>query len=99
MRVGRRIRTQRQALKLTQQELAHELGVTHQHVSRIEGEQAAPSLELVVKLSRRLGVTADYLLTGEKEPAFDATGGVRREPRLSAAAKRHLIGLIEELRR
>jgi transcriptional regulator with XRE-family HTH domain len=99
MRVGRRIRTQRQALKLTQEELARELGITHQHVSRIEGEHAAPSLELVVKLSRRLGVTADYLLTGEQEPAFDAAGAVRSEPCLSAAAKRHLIGLIEELRR
>jgi transcriptional regulator with XRE-family HTH domain len=56
-RVGGRARARREALKLTQDELAHELGVTHQHVSRIESDQAAPSLDLLVKLSHRLGVT------------------------------------------
>jgi transcriptional regulator with XRE-family HTH domain len=97
-RVGGRVRARRESLKLTQDELARELGVTHQHVSRIESDQAAPSLDLLVKLSHRLGVSADHLLTGQDTATADITGAIRGEPRLSPAAKRHLIGLVSELR-
>ncbi len=96
--VGGRVRTRRQSLKLTQDELARELGVTHQHVSRIESDQAAPPLDLLVKLSHRLGVSTDHLLTGQDAATTDITGAIRGEPRLSPAVKRHLIGLVNELR-
>jgi transcriptional regulator with XRE-family HTH domain len=85
-------------LELTQEELARSVGVTHQHVSRIEGGLAAPSLDLVVRLSQALGVTTDFLLTGDDRPAVDVVGAIRGEPALSASAKRHLLGLIQELR-
>ena len=74
------------------------LDVTHQHVSRIERGQAVPSLDLVVKLSHRLGVTTDFPLTGHERAPVGVTGAIRAEPRPSAAAKRHLIGVINELR-
>lgn len=61
-----RIRALREALRMTQAELAAEVDVTAQHVSRLEIGQAAPSLDLLVRLSRRLGVSADFLLTGER---------------------------------
>jgi transcriptional regulator with XRE-family HTH domain len=96
--VGGRVRARRESLKLTQDELARELGVTHQHVSRIESDQAAPSLDLLVKLSHRLGVSTDHLLTEQDTATADITGAIRAEPRLSPAAKRHLIGLVSELR-
>lgn len=96
--VGGRVRARREALKLTQDELARELGVTHQHVSRIESDQAAPSLDLLVKLSHRLGVSTDHLLTGQDTKPADIAGAIRGEPHLSPAAKRHLIGLVNELR-
>ena len=97
-RVGGRVRARRKSLKLTQDELARELGVTHQHVSRIESDQAAPSLDLLVLLSHRLGVSTDHLLTGQDIATADIAGAIRAEPHLSAAAKRHLIGLVNELR-
>jgi transcriptional regulator with XRE-family HTH domain len=97
VQVGRRARARRRALGLTQDELAQELGVTHQHISRIEGEQAAPSLDLLVKLSGRLGVSADHLLTGHDISPLDAATAIRADKHLSSAAKRHLIGLIKEL--
>jgi transcriptional regulator with XRE-family HTH domain len=97
--IGERLRATREALELTQEALARELGVTHQHISRIEGNQVAPSLELVVKLSRRLGITTDYLLDGDDRSAVDVVGAIRGEKALSASAKKHLIGLIGELRR
>ncbi len=98
IQVARRVRARRTSLKLTQEELAGELGVTHQHVSRIEGGHAVPSLELLVRLSRRLGVSTDYLLTGRETVPLGIDGAIRGDQRLSATAKRHLIGIIAELR-
>lgn len=98
VQVARRVRARRTALRLTQEELALEVGVTHQHVSRIEGGHAVPSLELLVRLSRRLGVSTDYLLTGHKTTPLGITGAIRGDDKLSPAAKRHLLGLIGELR-
>jgi putative transcriptional regulator len=89
-RVGGRVRARRESLKLTQDELAQELGITHQHISRIESDQAAPSLDLLVKLARRLGISTDHLLTGQEKAPADIAGAIRGEPLLSAAAKRHL---------
>ncbi len=99
MKIGSHVRKKREALGLNQAELANELGVTHQHVSRIELEQVAPSLEMLLKLSRRLGVTTDYLLTGQQATPPDAAGAIRAAPDISATAKRHLVGMVEELRR
>ncbi len=98
MHIGSHVRAKRKALGLTQNELARELGVTHQHVSRIEGGQAVPSLEVLVNLGRRLGCTTDYLLTGHETIPLDATGAIRAEPHLNPTAKRHLIGVLNELR-
>jgi hypothetical protein len=49
-------------------------------------------------LSRRLGVSTDHLLTGQETAPADIAGAIRAEPQLSATAKRHLIGLANELR-
>jgi len=98
MHIGSHVRAKRKALGLTQDELARELGVTHQHISRIEGGQAVPSLDVLLNLSRRLGVTTDYLLTGHEMTPLDAAGAIRAEPHLNPIAKRHLIGVLNELR-
>lgn len=96
--LGHRIRSRRRALELTQEQLARELAVTHQHISRIEGGHAVPSLELLVQLSRHLGVSTDHLLTGTTTASAGITGAIRSDDQLSAAAKRHLLGIIDELR-
>jgi transcriptional regulator with XRE-family HTH domain len=98
MQIARQVRTRRKALGLTQEELARELGVTHQHVSRIESGQAEPSLNLLVNISRRLGVTTDHLLTGHEATPLDAAGAIRAQPDLNPNAKKHLIGVLNELR-
>lgn len=97
--IGSRIRGKRETLGLTQQALAEELGVTHQHISRVEGGHVLPSVELVVRLAARLGVTTDELLTGADRAPADLAGAIRGDPSLSSGVKRHLIGLVAELRR
>jgi transcriptional regulator with XRE-family HTH domain len=98
MQIGSHVRAKRIALGLSQEDLATELGVKHQHVSKIELGDAAPSLEMLVSLSNRLGVSTDYLLTGHELAPLSAAGAIRAEPGISTAAKRHLVGIVEELR-
>lgn len=98
MQIGSHVRAKRIALGLSQEKLAAELGVKHQHVSRIELGDATPSLEMLLKVSRKLGVSTDYLLTGQSTAPLDAAGAIRAEPDISATAKRHLVGILEELR-
>jgi transcriptional regulator with XRE-family HTH domain len=98
IQVASRVRAQRTALELTQEQLAREVDVTHQHVSRIEGGDAVPSLDLLVRLSGRLGVSTDYLLTGHETAPQGIVGAIRGDHDLSPAAKRHLIGIVTELR-
>jgi hypothetical protein len=55
-------------------------------------------VQTLLRLSRTLGVTTDYLLNGREIAPLDATGAIRSEHGVSATAKRHLIGLLSELR-
>lgn len=96
--IGRHVREAREAIGLKQQELADEVGVTSQHISRVELDLTPPSAATLLRLGQRLGVTTDYLLTGREVAPLDATGAIRSEPGISATAKRHLIGLLSELR-
>ena len=66
MSLGERIKERRQALKITQQELAQSLGMTPQHISAIEQGKWAPSLTLLPKLAEELGVSIDYLVSGKE---------------------------------
>jgi len=61
----------------SQEELAEQLGVTRQSVSKWEGAQSVPDMDKVVQMSRLFGVTTDFLLKdelSEEEPAPE--GGV-----------------------
>jgi transcriptional regulator with XRE-family HTH domain len=98
MQIGSYVRAKRIALGLSQEELATELGVKHQHVSRIELGDATPSLETLLALSRILGVSTDYLLTGHEQAPPDVAGAIRAAPDISTSAKRHLVGIVEALR-
>jgi len=60
--LGRLIKQRRQALKLTQEELASRLGVEFNSISRIECGTHMPSLERLEQLSHALGVSVASLL-------------------------------------
>lgn len=51
----------------SQEELAEQMNVTRQSVSKWEGAQSIPDLEQIIKLSELFGVTTDYLLKDEIE--------------------------------
>jgi len=97
--LGERIKQKRQALKITQQELAQRLGMTPQHISAIEQDKWAPSITLLPKLAEELGVSIDYLLTGKESIITDTIPAIKADKSLKLKAKRLLIGLVEELRK
>ena len=99
MEIGRQICETREALGLKQKEVAEEVKVSPQHISQLELDQATPSLKVLLALSRTLGVSTDYLLTGKEIAPLDATGAIRSERDISAIAKKHLIGVLNELRK
>ena len=72
MILAEKIMTLRKRAGWSQEELAAQLGVSRQSVSKWEGAQSVPDMQKVVQMSRLFGVTTDYLLKeelGEPEPA------------------------------
>lgn len=59
----------------SQEELAEQLGVTRQSVSKWEGAQSVPDLNKLLAMSQLFGVSVDYLVKDEMEesPALPAT--------------------------
>lgn len=65
--IGKRIRQLREALGLSQRQLA-EPGVCYAYISRIESGTRLPSVKVLRKLAPKLGVSVEYLETGEEAP-------------------------------
>lgn len=63
--IGKRITERRKQLGLTQEALAEKGEVTAQFVSYAESGKRAMRPENLYKISLALGVSADYLLTGD----------------------------------
>ena len=63
--MGQRIQARRKQLRLTQDELAEKASLTAQMISSTELGKTASRPENIVKLCAALGVSADYLLTGD----------------------------------
>ncbi len=63
--IGNRIIELRKRLGWTQEELAEKADLTPQFVSYAESGKRAMRPENLLKLSKALNVSADYLLTGE----------------------------------
>jgi len=68
MSIGRRIQQRREALRLTQEELADLVGTTQRQISRYERDTNSPGPDTIVMLARVLGTSTDYLLGLTDEP-------------------------------
>ena len=77
MKLNEKIYYYRKRAKLSQEELAAQVGVSRQAVSKWELGDATPELDKLAALAKAFGVTADELLS-EGEPEAD---GEKREER------------------
>lgn len=63
--MGKRITSRRKQLNISQERLAEQTGLSVQAVSTAERGTKALRPENLLKISRALGVSTDYLLSGE----------------------------------
>ena len=61
-RLGDLVRRRRQALRLSQTQLAERLGVTYQQVQKYESGQTRISVALLIRLSEELDLTPNEFL-------------------------------------
>ena len=88
--LGQRIGALRRERGLSQAELARKIGISASAMGMYEQGRREPAAATLVALARELGVTTDYLLTGELSTRMDAEAfsGVLRD--LVSSADRRL---------
>ena len=62
VRLGQRIREERLKLNLTQARLAEDIDISDTYIGQIERGERSLTLDTLVRLVNRLGVSIDYLL-------------------------------------
>ena len=62
-RLGKRIREERRRLNLTQAQLAENIDISDTYMGAIERGERSLTLDTLVRLVDRLGVTVDYMLS------------------------------------
>lgn len=78
--IGSRIAQKRKALGLTQEELAAQLGVSSQAVSKWENDISCPDISLLPALAKALGCTTDALLSGKEDDVRVVPAAQRKNP-------------------
>lgn len=66
VKIGARLKTEREHALLTQQELAERAGLGFPTISRIENDRVEPHFRTIRKLAEALGVDPAELVKGEK---------------------------------
>ena len=64
--IGKRISTERKRNNITQEQLAEKMNVSIQMISNLERGNKAIKINNLLNLSQILGVSTDYILTGNK---------------------------------
>ena len=88
--LGRRIAALRREQGLSQAQLASRLGISASAMGMYEQGRREPSGEMLVALGRELGVSTDYLLTGESNCRMDGEIYARMIAELVNAADQRL---------
>ena len=87
--IGTQIKKLRTARRLSQVELAKEIGVTKQSISNWENDNIMPSVDIVIKLSKFFSCSSDYLL----ELSNDNKGSIDTS-KLTDAQAAHIQQLV-----
>lgn len=69
--LGKRVREERLRLGLTQERLAEDINISTAYVGQIERGERSITLDKLIPLANRLGVTVDFLLTEYVYPDDD----------------------------
>ena len=70
-KIGKRIREERLRLNLTQERLAEDVNLSMAYIGQVERVDRSLTLENLIIVAKRLGVTVDYLLSDCISPKED----------------------------
>lgn len=68
--IGQRIREERQKLQLSRERFAEIIGLSDYYIGQLERGERQMSLPVLVKISKFLRVSLDYLIFGEAVQSF-----------------------------
>lgn len=68
MKIGQKIKSYREKRNFTQTKLAEISGVSQTYISELESNKSQPTVAVVVKLAKALGISVDKLLEDDEEP-------------------------------
>ena len=99
MTLGKQISRLRAAKGLSQEDLANDLQVSRQSISKWETDTSVPELDKLLKLSEVFGVTLDELVKGPAEKAAQAASAestpiVGPAPSPAVSGTQKIIGII-----
>ena len=92
--VGLKIKERRKTLGMTQGDLAHILGLSHQQIQRYENGENTISMSRVLEIAKRLNVKPDYFY--ENAPLSDALAKDKREGIITREPNRAMRILLVE---
>lgn len=98
--IGQRIRNGRKTKGFTQEAFSELLGISTEHLSRIETGSYRPSLSLIEKISSILEITEEELMFGreiEAETAAMLVSKINALPLKKQEAVEKIIDLISEV--
>ncbi|UII58090.1 helix-turn-helix domain-containing protein (plasmid) [Cytobacillus spongiae] len=103
-KMGMRIRTCRQAINLSQEGLANQLGMKRTNIANYEAGRVIPPGNIILELADIFGVTTDYLLgraddpQGKANPLDDDLRQIQRaKKRLKTPAEKERMERMVEL--
>jgi transcriptional regulator with XRE-family HTH domain len=103
MKIGKRIKAARRANRISQSELARQLGVSPQSVQQWESGETTPRRHRVAEIVRVLGCDEVWILTGQPQascPKAPASTGAQRRTAPKPSSDRFApldAGIIEEI--
>lgn len=96
MNIGNNIATLRKQKGITQEELANELGVSAQAVSKWENNSSCPDVSLLTKIADYFGITVDALLRADEQEIVDETANKNEQHHKMGSNKKININIIQQ---
>jgi transcriptional regulator with XRE-family HTH domain len=96
MTIGDRLLKLRRERNLSQEDLANELDVSRQTISKWETNQSVPDFDKIVPLCNYFGITTDELLTGNKDIVEAKADNVKSNyaRNIAVAVSMYIISLV-----
>jgi|SRR6218665_3859519 len=99
LNIGDRITQLRKQLKISQEELAKQAGVSRTMMGNYERNDNTPSVEVLLKLAKAFGVSVDFLIGESEFSSLDKENIKRLEDieNLPSQDKEHILFAIDQM--